>query len=255
MTLAISSAHSDLLLAIGRSQGAPRVVVIGAAALGHHVPLTRTTADVDFVVVADAIEISALLDSLAWRRDPKQKQRWRDRHGNMVDVLPATADVIAAGTVTLENDERVLSTVGFDLVLDHASPVAILGSDAQVDVASLAAIIVLKILAWLDRPHERRKDLADLGRVFETVLDDWDARRWEPPLADLEHEVQGAFFVGSQVARILRVTHRAKMAEFFVRIASEAWASIIGAGGLACTDPEEVAERRLVAFRRGLGQV
>lgn len=228
-------------------------MVIGAVALNHHVPLERSTADVDFVIVAEAEDIAVLLRSLHWEPDLQQEHRWRDRQRNAVDVLPANAEVIAAGKVTLEREERVLSTIGFDLALEHASPVAIPGTDRVVDVASLAAIVVLKMVAWLDRPHERQRDLKDLGRVFETALDDWDDRRWQVPLADLEHEVQAAFFVGQQVRGIVGASHRVEVETFLQRVATDTWLDILGAGGLVCTDPELVAQRRLAAFRDGLG--
>jgi predicted nucleotidyltransferase len=144
-------------------------------------------------------------------------------------------------------------TIGFDLALEHASPVAIPGTDGHVDVASLAAIVVLKMVAWLDRPNERERDVRDLGRVFETALDDWDDRRWQAPLADLEHEVQAAFFVGQQVRGIVRASHRVEVETFLERVATDGWLSILGAGGLVCTDPALVAQRRLAAFGDGLG--
>ena len=109
------------------------------------------------------------------------------------------------------------------------------------------------MVAWLDRPHERERDVRDLGRVFEAALDDWDDRRWQAPLADLEHEVQAAFFVGQQVREIIRAAHRVEVERFVQRVATDAWLDILGAGGLVCTDPELVAQRRLAAFRRGLG--
>lgn len=252
MTLAISPAHCGLLLGLRRADPPRRVVVIGAAALGHHIPLARTTADVDLVIVADAAETNALLGSLGWKRDQQHRQRWRDGLANIVDALPATAEVIESGEIALDGRERVMSTVGFDLVLDHSSPVAIPASDARVDVASLATIAVLKMVAWLDRPHERRKDLSDLGAIFHAALDEWDDRRWEPPLADLEHELQSASFIGREVARIARAHHRTKLEEFFEKIDEEAWSSAIGAGGLVCSDPEAVALRRLAAFRETL---
>src|SRR5690242_15296065 len=99
MTLAVSPAHCDLLLALRRMEAAPRVVVIGAAALGHHVPLERTTADIDLVIVAAQERIDTLLESLDWKQDVKQRQRWRDDQNNVIDVLPGTPDVIAAGAL------------------------------------------------------------------------------------------------------------------------------------------------------------
>lgn len=119
---------------------------------------------------------------------------WRDGQ-NIVDVLPATPDVIAAGHVVLADGYR-MNTLGFDLALARAERASLPGTSETVEVASLASIVVLKIAAWLDRPHQRRKDLEDLGRIFEAALDEWDDRRWGPPLADVPHEQQAAFFIG-----------------------------------------------------------
>jgi hypothetical protein len=181
VTLAISPAHGDLLAALSRAKPRRRVVVIGAVALNHHVPLERSTADVDFVIVAEAEDIAVLLRSVHWEPDLQQEHRWRDRQRNAVDVLPANAEVIAAGK------------------------------------------------------------------------DDWDDRRWQVPLADLEHEVQAAFFVGQQVRGIVGASHRVEVENFLLRVATDTWLDILGAGGLVCTDPELVAQRRLAAFRDGLG--
>jgi predicted nucleotidyltransferase len=249
VSLAISPAHGDLLGALRHSERAPRVVVIGAAALSHHIRLRRSTADVDLVIVAEADEIRALLESVQWRRDPRQPQRWRDGSNNIVDVLPATHDVIAAGEVTLDGANRLMSTVGFDLVLDHASPVEIGGTGTIVEVASLAAIVVLKMVAWLDRPHERQKDLSDLGEIFDAALDEWDDRRWEEPLAEVEHELQAALFVGREVGAIIRPSHRVKIDEFLAMMGEDTWMNVMGAGALVCADPEVVAKRRLAVFR------
>ena len=153
--------------------------------------------------------------------------------------------------MTLADEQRELSTVGFDLALEHAAPVKIPGTDEDVDVASLASIVVLKMVAWLDRQHDRKKDLQDLGRVFETALGDWDDRRFEPPLADLEHEVQAAFFVGRAVSAIARESHRRKIEEFLTKVSHPSWIESIGVGGLVCTDPDAVVARRLAAFRSG----
>ncbi|MBX3229003.1 MAG: nucleotidyl transferase AbiEii/AbiGii toxin family protein [Labilithrix sp.] len=155
MTLAISSAHADLLVALRRTDEAPRVVVIGATALGHHVAL-RPTADVDLAIAADPGRISELLQRQGWKADRRLPQRWWFGDA-LVDVLPATQAAIDAGHVML-GDGHKLSTVGFDIALAHAAPVPIPGTDISVDVASLASIVLLKMVAFLDRPHERLKD-------------------------------------------------------------------------------------------------
>lgn len=252
MTLAITPAHTTLLAGLSTSAAAPRVVVIGATALNHHVPLLRMTADVDFVIVAEFEDINARLQTLGWQRDEKAAQRWRDDALNIVDVLPATPAIVAAGFVDLAG--RRLNTLGFDIALANASPVALVDSDSTVDVASLASVVVLKMVAWLDRP-ERERDLSDIGRAFHAALDEFDdPRRWEPPLADVPHEEQVAFFIGEQVKKEIGPSHRVEIRKFLRKIAEGRLEGLIGAGGLAgCRDVEEVARRRLAAFERALG--
>ena len=251
MTLAITPVQAELLVAL-RRRGSPRLVVIGATALHHHVNLPRPTADIDLVIVAELQEISELLASHGWERDKRTWQRWF-RDGSQLDVLPATPRVLEAGVVRVEGDEREMSMVGFDLALEHVVAVPIPGSHETVDLASLAAIVVLKMVAWLDRPHQRHKDLGDIACALVGALDDFDERRWGPPLADVHSEQQSAFFLGGEVAVIAKTLHRSKIAEFLALVATSSWTGVMAREArLVAEDPGSVAERHLAAFAQGL---
>jgi len=251
VTLAIAPVQAELLVALARG-GSPRSVVIGATALHHHVSLPRLTADIDLVIVAELEEISTLLASHGWERDRRSWQRWY-RDGSQLDVLPGTARVLEAGVVRVEGEEQEMSMVGFDLALDHVVAVAIPGSQATVDVASLPAIVLLKMAAWLDRPHHRHKDLGDIACALVGALDDFDERRWASPLAEIPPEQQSAFFVGGEVAAIARSPHRTKVAEFLALVATSSWTGVMAREArLIAEDPGAVAERHLAAFAQGL---
>ena len=75
VTLAIRPAHSALLASIRHAPGSPRVVVIGAVAVGHHIPLARETGDVDLATVAEETEVKAILTAANWVREKNAKQR------------------------------------------------------------------------------------------------------------------------------------------------------------------------------------
>ena len=251
MTLAITPAQAELLVAL-RGVGSPRVVVIGATALHHHVKLSRLTADIDLVIVAELAEISDLLASHRWERDKRMWQRWY-RDGSQLDVLPATPRVLEAGVVRVEGDDREMSMVGFDLALEHVVAVPIPGSHETVDVATVAAIVVLKMVAWLDRPHQRHKDLGDIACAFLGALDDFDERRWASPLADVEPEHQGAFFLGGEVATIAKPLHLSKVTEFLALIATSNWTGVMAREARwIAEDPGAVAKRHLAAFAAGI---
>jgi hypothetical protein len=51
-------------------------VVVGAAALLHHVALPRTTNDLDLAIVADEAEIASILSRNEWTPDRGNPFRW-----------------------------------------------------------------------------------------------------------------------------------------------------------------------------------
>jgi len=255
VSLAITPAHSALLASIQRAPGAPRVVVIGATALLHHISLGRVTGDIDLAIVAEEEEINELIASAGWTRDERAKQRWRHAESNdVVDLLPATPRIIREGRVRLQGDEKEMSMIGFDLALSNTVKVPLNDRTHSIEVATLPALTMLKIVAWLDRPYDRTKDLGDIARILDASLDESDERRWDEPLTTIEHEDQSAFFAGRELAAIVRDHHRPKIEEFFERMQTEAWLAVMAKEGRwAAADPEAISTRRLARFRTGLG--
>jgi predicted nucleotidyltransferase len=253
--LAIRSAHSALLASIREAPGSPRVVVIGATAVLHHLSPYRETGDIDLAIVAEEGEVKAILAAAAWVRDDHAKQRWRhEASDSIVDILPATSRILRDGRLRFEGDDMDLSMVGFDLALSNTVTVSLDDARHNVEVATLPALAMLKMVAWLDRPYDRTKDLGDIARILDGSLDDSDERRWEEPLYAIDHEDQSAFFAGRELASIVRDHHRSKIGEFFERMATEAWLAVMARQGRWIgADPEAIARRRLGAFREGLG--
>ena len=259
MTLPISIEHARELARLVEHPARPELVVIGAVALGHHLPLQRTTADVDIALVVTPGDTEALLTSLGWRRDERIAQRWYGAAEFRADVLPATRELIELGSVTLDDDHKTMSLVGFDLAIAHAVDAGLPGTDTRVKVASLPAIVVLKIVGWLDRPYERAKDLGDLARVLTNVLDDDDDLRWESshPVggSGLHFEEQSPFFAGLHVGAIVRDAHRARIDEFIGAILARsrtAAAMMARAANMRGEDVDERVQRLVAAFALGL---
>jgi predicted nucleotidyltransferase len=246
VTFEVRPAQSRLLQ--GLLDEKVRFVVVGASALLQYLPLPRTTNDIDLAIAANDERINALLRSHTWAPDPRHSRRWISGQ-EIVDVVPATPELLAAGSIPTDGD-RELSLLGFDLALEHTSPV--LWHGRQMELATLPVLVVLKMIAWLDRPYERLKDLGDLARVFERGLDDFAPVRWEPPLADLPAEDQCPVFFGQRVRQIVRPAHLAKVEQFLDRMNEGAWAATFAQNGqYLYRDPEAEAKRRLAAFRRG----
>lgn len=126
-------------------------------------------------------------------------------------------------------------------------------------VASLASLVVLKIVAWLDRPHAPTKDLGDLAAVLGNALADDDDRRWDDthPVAAsaLAFDEQSPFFMGLAVGAIVRDPHRHLVEAFVDKLLDEsglAAATMSRAAGFAASDGDERARRLVAAFARGL---
>lgn len=258
MTLHLRPAEASALLKLNECGPHVRFVVIGAVAVGHHVTLSRPTADVDLAIVVAPADLDALLHPLGWQRDPRLKQRWYGPDGFKADVLPAAQELIEAGRVRLDGNNFEMSLVGFDLALEHAELASIVGTSAAVPVASLASLAVLKMVSWLDRPYERRKDLGDLAAILDQGLSDDDDRRWDShhPVgaSQLSFDRQSPYFVGLSVAQVAHSSHRERVMAFLAAIRDErqAWCAVAAQeAGYAGDDPEQRFEAALLAFEKG----
>ncbi len=259
MTLPITSAQAKALIALKRHAPDVKSVVIGAAAVGHYVTLERATADVDLAIILAPQDLDALLTPLGWIRDQRMLQRWHGPDGFKADVLPATAELIEAGKIQLDGDALEMSLVGFDLAFEHALAVPIQGSAETIQVASLASLVVLKMVAWLERSQERRKDLGDLAMILEHGLPADDDCRWDPThpvgAAQLQYDQQSPFFVGLSVAQIAAVSHRKHVARFLTIMsdAQRSWPSVMAREArYTGEEPDARVENMLRAFEHGL---
>lgn len=121
MTLAITPAQARALAALRIGLPGTRLVLIGAAALGHYVQLPRATADLDLAIVLPPAELDRVLGPLGWRRNARIRQRWHGPEGVLADLLPATDELVAAGEVRFDGDHVRMSLAGFDLALRHTT--------------------------------------------------------------------------------------------------------------------------------------
>lgn len=259
MILALSHAQLLALRELRAARSDARIVLVGAAALASHLPLSRSTADIDLVIAVAPEDLDAFLAPLGWDRDPRMLQRWRGPEEVVADVIPVSDALLAAGEIRFGGGDFAMSLVGFDLVMRHTNIATSQVVDVAVEVATLPVLVILKMVAWLDRPYERIKDLADLGQILNDALAPDDVRRWDPeePVfqAGLDHEDQSAFFIGAEVARVAGDQHREVVARFLERVeepTGSAFGMMLRAVRYGGADPEERLERRLAAFRRGL---
>jgi predicted nucleotidyltransferase len=228
-----------------------RYALIGATALSLHVPLSRFTADLDLIVACDATNLDERLQAQGWRRDKRLAYRWQ-LQGINVDIVAASVADLAAGYVTY-TDSR-LNLVGCDLALQHAVTMpmfcAARAREVSTLVANLPSIVVMKMAAWLDRPHERTKDLGDIALALTEM--ECEQRRWEAHPADLDYDDVSPFLLGCDIAVLAERRHLALIQEFL----RAAPADTLGAQARwPSRDREQRAQRVLAMFARGIGSV
>jgi predicted nucleotidyltransferase len=156
------------------------IFVIGATARDiimqgiHDIKVPRATDDLDFGVAVKAWEAyerlkKKLIDGHSFRQDERQEQRlWRDEY--KIDVVPYGGLESAAGEIAFPPDgDFKMSTAGFPEAFDDAISVSL--KERQVRVASLPGIVLLKFIAYHDRPAERVKDIDDILFIAKNYLD------------------------------------------------------------------------------------
>lgn len=231
-----------------------RVVVIGAAALNCQIPMNaRRTYDIDLTILAEVAAVNAHMRELGFIRDPKREHRWFASEGVVIDVLPVTAEAIARAELVWPESGFVMNLRAFDLLLQHTRKVE-LDANHVIDVATLPTIVMLKMAAWLDQPHERARDLQDIGFLLAEYLPIDDERRWDDPqLQGLDFEEQSARALGIDMAGIAQPHHRELVRTFLDRLAdtgSQAFALMAAAAGLHGDDRKALLQERLALLRK-----
>lgn len=149
-----------------------------------------------------------------------------------------------------------MSVVGFrhafaQAVKIQASP------GLNVEVAPPHVIALLKMIAYLDRPGERGRDLGDIAHLLEYYVDDDDDRRWsgEVPGGELDFEDVSSYLLGRDLGPLLDADERAHVLQFVEAVSRQPVISaMIDRAPVLWQRHEYLALRRLENFRRGLDE-
>jgi predicted nucleotidyltransferase len=233
------------------------LVIIGAIAYQVHFPgELRHTGDIDFAVALDLNEFAELerrLQRDGWIQFANREHRWRSAQGTIMDLLPAGPNLREAKQVTWPVSQFTMSLVGFEHVFTGAQPVEF-SPDLTLRVISSTALMLLKIVAFMDDPQRRVKDLddirglltqyeADSERLFSDVV-------IGAGLADFG--LATAFLLGIDL-RGLCTPEEAEIVNAFLAAMDEnnpAWMSFVRARGVG-DHVEEEARAQLGAFHQG----
>lgn len=215
--------------------------------------MPRLTADVDVAMLTSGTAVAESLSAAGWTADSSMVHRWRHQ-GTMVDIIQVSDEDLLAGVVDL--DGVALSVVGFDLAFSEANAIRVTPA-TEVMVPPLPVLVLLKMIAWTDRPYDRAKDLGDIAHIWDNALSEDD--RWAEPSpwldAGLDHDNQGAFFVGWKLGQLAGPGHVHWAKRFLDHVRDEespAFAQFVRASRYAGNNPEAKLRGRLSAFEFGL---
>lgn len=188
MDFSSSTSLAGLAEVIGAVQGAASrvgcsVYLAGALArdlrlaVGAGIDTGRKTEDIDFAVeCADWATFERLAEELAVggvrRTNPSILHKFRHPNGGEIDVIPFGGLEGPGHTLVWPPEgDRAMNLLGFADVLAATSAVR-LPSGIEVQVATLPALALLKILAWEDRGRTQPgKDAPDLYLIGKHYLD------------------------------------------------------------------------------------
>lgn len=249
----------EALRTLARTWPKAKMVVLGAAALRCFMPMSwRTTEDLDLTVAASIDDATAALSLFpGWSSDPRQEQRWRTPSGIAVDIVPASDEDLARGHIEWPRSGFRMSLLGMRLAFEHAVALRI-AVDLEVHVAPIRVISVLKMIAYIDRPEARAKDLGDLAHIMYGYLGDDSDRRFSVEVPDdlTEYDDVAPYLLGRDVGAVVDPEERRRISDFVTTIDDEArgpglLARMSILGPPAWRDPDEVLER-MRAFQRGM---
>jgi predicted nucleotidyltransferase len=138
--------------------------------------LSRATRDADFaILVGTEAQFEEVKEYL------KAKKSFQDSKGNMyvlfspnshqVDILPFGAIEIDQKVQIADTGLTSISVNGFSEVYNSGTAEVQLDTGHHFKVASLSSIILLKLIAYDDRPEQRAKDGRDVGSIIEHYFD------------------------------------------------------------------------------------
>lgn len=140
----------------------------------HDLPPKRATSDIDFgIMIKDSFVFDDLKSYLIEEEGfiPSKGNEfvliWKDK--SQVDLIPF-GDLESEGIVTVKGTGFTSMNVeGFKEVYEQASE-EIITEDQRFKVCTLPGIVILKLIAWDDRPEVRRDDIDDIAEIASQFL-------------------------------------------------------------------------------------
>ena len=236
----------------------------------HHIEIIRSTADIDLSIQLpswDAFESlrDQLLQSGFEKPNPDHQETFRDTvTGQEIDLIPFGAISQDGEKIIWPGGGHPFSIVGFQDALEHALLLEITDGKATeaLHIATLASLVLLKIVAISDSPQDRRKkDAVDVGFIIEKYLHTGHRERLKGAvgaaiMASCHDDLQraAAYLIGEDMQRQTTAGTRSKVAALLAHeIDSQSDCPLAQQlGGVLTHGDFQAARAVLAAMRDGL---
>jgi predicted nucleotidyltransferase len=177
----------------------------------HNLPPKRATSDIDFgIMIKDSFVFDDLKGYLIEEEGfiPSKGNEfvliWKDK--SQVDLIPF-GDLESEGFVTVKGTGFTSMNVeGFKEVYEKASE-EIITADQRFKVCTLPGIVILKLIAWDDRPEVRRDDIDDIAEIIKNYFHLNDEVIFEQHsdlfTDDIELDEIASQFLGREIGKIV----------------------------------------------------
>lgn len=129
---------------------------------------SRGTKDLDFAVMISTMkDYEQIIASLVEKGFNKVAAPWTfysDSFKVAIDLLPF-GEIEENYTANFDQRYTDLHVLGFREVMEEVVPVAI--EDKIANIPPLPGMVILKLIAWSDRPEERENDLSDILIIIQ----------------------------------------------------------------------------------------
>ncbi len=178
---------------------------------------TRGTADIDFAVMVPDFKVyDDLFEALVEHGFRKVHEKYRmiyDKTDTVIDFMPY-GEIEQDYTVTFTERNLTLSVLGFREVGENTENFSPEWENYNLPVSPIEGIMILKLVAWNDKPDSRIKDLEDIAFLLKNGWDIYENEAYENHLdlfdEDFEQTKVAAQIIGRKMKPILELNSKLK---------------------------------------------
>lgn len=183
---------------------------------------SRGTKDIDFAIMISSMkafdDVAESLESKGFNKVPAPWTFYHPEYKVVIDLLPF-GEVEENDTVNFSERYSDLHVLGFKEVLAHSKDIFIEEKIAR--IPPLHGMVILKLVAWSDRPEERDNDPYDILHIitkyFDLEFDDIVENHFDTfPEGDLNKLQIAARVLGRKAAEILQHSNKLKERILFI---------------------------------------